>query len=76
MEYKVIPFVAEIDPKKGNSGHVADQLATLIKTHEDIGWTYVRLESVTTFVHPNPGCFGIGAQPGYTTTNQMAVFKK
>lgn len=76
MEYKVIPFVASINPKDKNPSHVAEQLENIIKNHAKLDWIYVGLESVTTFVHPNPGCFGLGAQPGYTTTNQMVVFKK
>jgi hypothetical protein len=76
MEYKVVPFVASIDPKEGTSSDVADQLDILIKTYTDKGWTYVSLESVTTFVQPDMGCFGLGAKPGYTTNNQMVVFQK
>ncbi|WP_394773459.1 hypothetical protein [Flavobacterium sp.] len=74
MEYKVIAFVASIDPKKGTSDHVAEQLESLIKFHNHQGWEYVRLESVSTFVHPDNGCFGFAAKPGYTTTRQMVVF--
>jgi hypothetical protein len=76
MEYKVIPFVASIDPKKGTSDHVAEQLESAIKIYNDQGWKYVRLESVTTFVQPDAGCFGAGAKPGYNTTRQMVVFEK
>ena len=77
MEYKVIPFVAAIDAKKGTSTHVAEQLSGLISYHADHGWKYVRLESVTTYVHPDNGCFSIiGTKPGYTTTRQMIVFSK
>lgn len=76
MEYKVVPFVASIDPKKGTSEHVAEQLDSLIKTFTDQGWKYIRLESVTTFVQPDAGCFGFGAKPGFTTTRQMVVFEK
>ncbi len=76
MEYKVIPFVASIDSKKGNSTHVAEQLEGIIKHHSNQGWNYIRLESVSTFVQPNSGCFGLGATPGYTTTRQMMVFEK
>jgi hypothetical protein len=75
MEYKVIPFVATIDPRKGNSNHVAEQLESLIKSYNNQGWEYVRLEGVSTFVHPESGCF-TGNKPGYTTTRQMVVFKK
>ncbi|MEN2401502.1 hypothetical protein GKZ90_0017050 [Flavobacterium sp. MC2016-06] len=76
MEYKVVPFVASIDPKKGNSNHVAEQLESLIKDYNNQGWEYIRLEGVSTFVHPDNGCFGLGAKAGYTTTRQMVVFRK
>ena len=75
MEYKVVPFVASIDPKKGNSNHVAEQLENLIKNFSNQGWEYVRLEGVSTYVHPESGCFG-GSKPGYTTVRQMVVFEK
>jgi hypothetical protein len=76
MEYKVVPFVASLDAKKGNSAHVAEQLEQLINSFAAKGWTYVRLESVTTYVNPDKGCFGLGAKPGYTTSRQMVVFSK
>jgi len=76
MEYKVIPFVASIDSKIGTSNHVAQQLEDLIKNYSNQGWKYERLESVTTFVQPDNGCFGIGATSGYNTTRQMIVFSK
>jgi hypothetical protein len=75
MEYKVIPFVASLDPKKGTSDHVAEQLEKIINQANEQGWKYVRLESVTTYVKPDNGCFGIGGQRGYTTTKQMIVFQ-
>lgn len=76
MDYKVIPFTASIDPIKGNTSHVATQLETLIKDNALNGWEYVGLESVTTFVQPQVGCFGLQSKPGFTTHNQMVVFKK
>jgi hypothetical protein len=76
MQYKVIPFVASIDHKKGTSGHVAAQLQKLIDSNVAEGWNYVRLESVTTYVGPDAGCFGVGAKPGYSTSMQMVVFSK
>lgn len=76
MEYKVIPFVASIDRNKDNSTRVAQQLEDLIKHQANLGWTYERLESVETFIKPDSGCFGIGAQPGYMASRQMAVFSK
>ncbi|WP_339919595.1 hypothetical protein [uncultured Flavobacterium sp.] len=76
MEYKVVPFVASIEANKGNSNHVAEQLESLIKNHTNQGWKYVRLESVSTFVQPESGCFGIASKPGFTTSRQMVVFEK
>jgi len=76
MEYKVIPFVASIDPNKGTSDHVAKQLQEVIDKYSSHGWKYVRLESVSTYVEPDSGCFGLGSRPGYTTTRQMVVFSK
>ncbi|GAA3644508.1 hypothetical protein [Flavivirga jejuensis] len=76
MEYKVIPFIASIEQNKGKSSDVAEQLETIINDNISKGWKYIRLESVSTFVNPDSGCFGLGAKPGYTTTRQMIVFQK
>ena len=76
MEYKVIPFVASINHTKGTSNHVAEQLEEIIKHHSNQGWKYVRLESVTTYVQADSGCFGMGGKPGFTTAKQMVVFSK
>lgn len=76
MEYKVVPFVASIDQKTGSASQVAEQLQNKIEKYTAQGWTYVRLEGVTTFVQADNGCFGFGAKPGYTTANQMIVFRK
>jgi hypothetical protein len=76
MEYKVIPFVATLDQKKETGKAVADQLEKLITNHNGQGWTYVRLESVSTYVQADAGCFGIGATPARMTSYQMAVFSR
>jgi hypothetical protein len=76
MEYKVVPFVAAIDHKKGTSDHVAEQLEKLINRFAAQGWHYVRLESVVTHVSADDGCFGFGAKPAYNTSAQMVVFQK
>lgn len=60
MEYKVVPFVATIDPRNGTSDQVAKQLEILINQGASEGWSYVRLESVTTYVNADDGCFGFG----------------
>ncbi|WP_298547154.1 hypothetical protein [uncultured Aquimarina sp.] len=76
MEYKVIPFVASVSQNKIASKQVAEQLEEIIKHHANSGWQYIRLESVSTFVQPESGCFGLGGTPGYTTSRQMVVFSK
>ena len=76
MEYKVVPFVASINQNKGKSSDVADQLENIINKAQEQGWKYMRIESVSTYVLPDSGCFGIGGRQGYTTTRQMIVFSK
>ncbi len=76
MEYKVVPFVPSVDPKRPVSETAAEQLQTLINKLGEQGWSYVRVESVTTWVAPSSGCFGFGATPGYSTPRQLIVFKK
>lgn len=76
MKYKVVPFTALLDQKKETTSVVASQLEKLISQYHDIGWQYVRLESVSTYVQPHPGCFGIGAKPGYMAAYQMVVFSR
>ena len=76
MEYKVIPFVASIDRNKNPSIQVAEQLEDLIKIYTLKGWKYIRLESVTSLVKAESGCFGLSQNPAYTTTRQIVVFSK
>jgi hypothetical protein len=74
--FKVVPFVAAIDHKKGTTNDVAAQLQNIIKTHVDQGYQYVSVENITTWTNPDNGCFGLGAKPGHTSFNQMVIFKK
>jgi hypothetical protein len=76
MEYKVVPFTATLDQKKETTAVIANQLEKLISKFTDEGWEYIRLESVSTYVQPDSGCFGIGATPGHMSSYQMVVFKK
>ncbi|MFD2584925.1 hypothetical protein ACFSR6_20680 [Pedobacter vanadiisoli] len=76
MEYKVVPFTATLDQKNETTITVANQLEKLIKRYQTQGWEYIRLESVSTYVKPDPGCFGLGAKPGYLASYQMIVFSK
>ncbi|MCZ4224963.1 hypothetical protein [Pedobacter rhodius] len=76
MEYKVVPFTATLNQKNETTSTVATQLESLIKQYTNQGWAYVRLESVSTYVQPDPGCFGLGAKPGYLASYQMVVFSR
>ncbi len=76
MEYKVIPFTAQIDHKTGSSKHVSVQLEQLINKYSKQGWTYIKMETATNHVAGNEGCFGLGAKPGFTLVSNMLVFKK
>ena len=77
MKYKVIPFVATAKQQNISSSIIAQQLESLIKDQSQLGWKYLRLESVSTYIQPVEGCFGIGQQkPGYMTSYQVAVFTK
>lgn len=76
MEYKVMPFVAVIDPRKGTSDQVAEQLEAKIKQGETSGWKYAGLENVSTYVNAESGCFGVGYKPGYTVSNQVLLFTR
>lgn len=74
-EYKVVPFVASITQKDG-ADKAAAQLQQLANSMSKDGWTYLRLESVETYVAAGSGCFGIGATPPRTISISMAVFRK
>jgi len=77
MRYKLLPFIGSLDQnKKFSSQHVAEQLEEVIAKQAVQGWEYVRLESVSTHVAPENGCFGLGAKPGFMTSRQVLVFVK
>lgn len=75
MQYIVVPFTATIT-RNDSSTTVANQVQSIIDQKVGEGWDYVRMESVETSVAPSSGCFGIGAQPGFTTSFQILIFKK
>lgn len=76
MLYKVVPFTATMDKKKDTTAVVAAQLESLVRKFAGQGWAYVRLESVSTYVQPDTGCFGFGGKPGYMASYQMVVFSR
>jgi hypothetical protein len=75
MEYRVIPFTANIANNEGAPA-AASQLQALITTNAGQGWEYVRLEQVDTHIAGTDGCFGIGAMPASSRSVSMAVFRK
>lgn len=85
MEYKVLPFAADIMSNEG-SEKAAQQLSDLINTNASEGWKYLRMETLVTYVttpavEGSSGCFGFGATPGtaaFTDRNEtyVVVFSK
>ena len=75
MEYKVTPFVANVQSQEGATTASA-QLESTINGYANEGWEFIRMESVETFIAGTSGCFGIGAQPGGMTSYSMLVFKR
>jgi hypothetical protein len=83
MEYKVVPFKADIMVGESES-RAAQQLADLINRNAREGWKYVRLETLATLVTTpavpgEKGCFGYGATPGTPASTErtevyVAVF--
>ena len=76
VRMRILPFGAMSNPKLETTNIVSSQLENLIKKYADEGWNYVSLESVSTYVPPDSGCFGIGSTPGGMTSCQMVVFSK
>lgn len=74
-KFKAIPFTASIS-RNDNALKVANQIQALIDEHSKDGWEYLRLESVETNIEPTTGCFGIGSQPGFTTSFKVVIFEK
>jgi hypothetical protein len=75
MQYKVIPFTANIS-RNSNASVVASQLEATVQEQAVSGWQYMQMESVETHVDGTKGCFGFGAQPGIVTTIKVLVFSK
>lgn len=75
MIFQIIPFTAQIT-QKDTAATVAAQMQSIIDHQVHQGWEYIRMDSVQTNVAGSTGCFGLGAQPGFTTTFNVLVFKK
>jgi|TARA_B100001964_G_scaffold229285_1_gene281403 hypothetical protein len=82
MEYKVVPFIANIEKGQG-AEDAAEQLQELINNNSGKDWAYVRMETIDIIVHdpgtPASGCFGsTPAVPASTVSMKydMVVFQK
>jgi len=75
MEFKVVPFMAQIT-RNETSSTVAKQMQTMIDDNVNQGWEYIRMDSVATAIAGDEGCFGIGAKPAFVTTYNVLVFRK
>ena len=82
MEYKVVPFIANIETGQG-AEDAAKQLEELININSGKDWAYARMETIDIIVHdpgsPASGCFG--STPAVPATNtsmkyDMVVFQK
>jgi hypothetical protein len=73
--YKVVPFTAQIT-RNDTTSTVASQMQIIIDDHVADGWEYLQTDSVPTSVAGTNGCFGLGAQPAFSTTYNVMVFKK
>ncbi len=75
MKFKAVPFTAKIK-RNHTSSTVAVQVQAIIDQYTVEGWEYLRMESVVTSVAGTDGCFGIGAEPRFTTSYQILIFRK
>jgi len=75
MEYKVISIVP-VKKSSDTGTELAKDLETTIAKYSIEGWEYVRIETISAYVHGSSGCFGLSNTPGYFTTNYFIVFKK
>lgn len=73
--YKIVPFSAHIN-RNDTTAHVAAQMQKIIDTYVNEGWEYMRMDAVQTSVAGTNGCFGVGAQPSFTTTYNVLIFKQ
>ena len=73
MNYKVIPYVANIT-NKGNAGDIASGVESKIKAAE--GWEFVQIQELTTYQAGSSGCFGLGATPGQIVSVSVLIFRQ
>ena len=76
-DHLVVPFKPQVGKKIGfGTTVVANQVQEVITDYAFQGWEFVSIESITTTVQGNQGCFGFGATPNTTTFVQVIIFQK
>ena len=75
MEYRVVPFSADVGSHEGGS-EAASNLESLIQKMAADGWEFVDFEQVQTYKAGSSGCFGFFATEGETFTITMVIFRK
>lgn len=75
MEYKVVPFMANIKPGDITTT-VAKQLQEAIDHHSSGGWEFKQVDTVQTYIQPSGGCFGFGKTPAQLVNYNMLVFER
>ena len=75
MEYRVVPFSADVGSHEGGS-EAASNLESLIQKMAADGWEFVDFEQVQTYKVGSSGCLGFFATEGETFTITMVIFRK
>lgn len=75
MEYRVVPFSADVGSHEGGS-EAASNLEDLIQKMAADGWEFVDFEQVQTYKAGSSGCLGFFATEGETFTITMVIFRK
>jgi len=76
-EFRVEPFVARHNMKGPTSlNEVADQLEDYFSKGSQEGWTYERIETITSHVPAKGGCFGFFKSSPYRMSNHFIVFSR
>ncbi|MFB6231210.1 MAG: hypothetical protein ABEL04_08645 [Salinibacter sp.] len=75
MEYRVVPFSADIKSHEGGEDAAAN-LQSLIESMAEDGWEFVDFEQIQTYQAGSSGCFGFGETEPQTFTITMVIFRK
>lgn len=76
-EHLVVPFKPQVGKEFGfGTDVVAQQVQGIINEYTNQEWRYLGIESISTNVKGNNGCFGFGSTPDTTTFVQVIVFER